>query len=161
MGVVVALLCAFLELQVAQIRAVDLGASINPFSANKQFVVRIVEQLPAFEDSASERLTTYRDAEGQDFTCMLPASAPDGAFHEEQRELFKSESAEDLLKTISGDCVRQKEGWWVFEVCVGIRVRQYHTVRTVETGAQKYSAGTKILVISSECRRTACWMKST
>jgi hypothetical protein len=132
MGVSARVFCAFVALQVVQIIALDLGPSINPFSVNKQFIVRIVQQLPPLDDVDSERLSTYRDAEGQDFTCIVPplASLTDRDVPADGQVLYKrDETAEDHLKTISGDCIRQKEGWWIFEVCIGKHVRQYHTVR--------------------------------
>jgi hypothetical protein len=119
---------ASVALLVVQINALDLGASINLFSASKQFIVRIVQQLPFLDDVSSERFTAFRDGEGQDYSCILPALPTDRDVSADAKALYKEQSAKELLQSISGDCVRQMEGWWIFEVCVGKHVRQYHMV---------------------------------
>ena len=163
MGLAASLLCVFVAVIFTKIRALDLGASINPFSGNKQFVIRIVERLPSLEEGADERLATYRDAEGQDFSCLMPAFVTEGDAHVDQQALLQS--AEDLLGKIGGDCVRQKEGWWVFEVCVGFQVRQYHTVRTFGLCAHFNATNTSVREqvddYMNDCRRTVFWMRSS
>lgn len=118
--------------------ALDLGPSINPFSGNKQFIIRIVDDVPLSGGISSDRLTTYRDGEGQDFFCLQPpataaeAQSDNLALYTDEVTPEPATIVQELMEGIAGDCVRQKEGWWIFEVCVGIHVRQYHTVSDLQ-----------------------------
>ena len=50
-------------------------------------------------------------------------------------------TAADLLHTIAGQCFEFSEGWWTYELCVGMYIRQYH--KEGDSVSQEYFLGKK------------------
>jgi Glucosidase II beta subunit-like protein len=116
------MLYAFLA--AVQCGAVTLEPGIDPFAGNTQFVITIAAALP--ELTPSHTLSAFKDARGTDYTCMLPDDSDDG---DNDGVALDEQAVLAALGGLVGTCIRKREGWWTFEVCIGEQVRQYHTVR--------------------------------
>jgi hypothetical protein len=131
------LICwAFVVLRgLAYVALVALPAMANPVPrwSERPYAVTTGTSWPmsmrhqADVTSGGDKLMHVRDAFGRPFTCLLPAPGAEVERSHLGDEGF--EAAWVLMDRLNGTCTELKVGWWTYELCHGVRIRQYHKVR--------------------------------
>lgn len=67
---------------------------------------------------------------GQDYYCKLPVKAVKAAVstEDEATKIPKDTPISVLLEPLrKTDCLKLIKGWWTYEFCYGIHIKQYHS----------------------------------